>query len=345
MVTSGCGNLNKTLAVWFLLGVWLSMSACGSGARVGQEEPITASLAASPVVTASLPSESAVPTHTPSNTPAPSLTPNPTNTAGPSPTPIPTPAFGSAGVGNDFLFGNQPDDCELPCWQRLRVGQSDADDIQRMFETAFGFSEFQDMVGDTAESSDVPGMIAVTQVWTMVTPTPKTSFYVSVWLGKDAQIVEAIELFANSPQFERYIFPRQVLRKLGVPSNMLVRVDRTEKAEHGVAMLMMFYYDKGITVIYNLPAPIDIMNINDSSDDIATLCLGKSIYGMHVYLTKPLNNDLDTLSPLQQFLFGNVIEWWRSSLKPFEDVFDISLEEVTRLAEQQTNPCVSGTSW
>ena len=67
--------------------------------------------------------------------PAPTPAPTPTPAPAPSPTPAPTPVFGAGKVGNDFLFGNQPKGCELPCWQGLIIGQSDAGDIQATLDT------------------------------------------------------------------------------------------------------------------------------------------------------------------------------------------------------------------
>lgn len=276
----------------------------------------------------------------PGDTSTPLSTPTLTNTAGPSPTTAPTPAFGSARVGDDFLFSNQPEGCEFPCWQGLVIGQSTIDDVQSMFHIAFGFED------DVTFLEDPRSKFVYSRTEWEFAPDKQgdDGFSFLAVLNSRNHILEGIEIRAESPRFEVNVAPQYILRKLGEPSHMLVSIERGTVRDWGIAMLVMFYYDRGITVEY-LGVPLSIRVVDSGMPDVAKMCLGASppdrkYDDIIVYFTGPIASDLTNLSPIQESWFGSPIRTHTPSYKTFEEVFNLSLEEVTTLAQQQENLCL-----
>lgn len=233
----------------------------------------------------------------PTRTKRPSATPSVTLTPGPSPTPAPTPRFGAGKVGSDFLFGNQPEGCELPCWQGLVIGKSDAEDAQRMFEEAFGFGGTNAArPEDLFVNVGVPGLLRLTHQWHF-----DSGFsFVSTLLQENTHVLEAVLLYGDADRFEPYTSPQNILRNMGVPSHILFR---TQPAEVGgwYGSELLFSYEEGVTIRY---PPFLSREISQASGITLELCLGNlsESYGTRIYITPPLvGNDMDTLfSPMRK---------------------------------------------
>lgn len=328
------------------MGSVMALAGCGNvdaPASTATVPPQPSQLAATTMPTAS---------PRPTLTETPSSTPTVTPTAGPSPTPAPTPAFGSARVGNDFLFGNQPEGCELPCWQGLVVGKSNIEDVQSMFDTAFGLNDSYDFV-ETTNQAYPPGIVVAEHSWQFV--PGRELFAISVWFDETDQLTEAIDFMAVSPEFERYTSPQRILRELGMPSYGLMSIGRTEIDTRGTGRLMFFYFEQGFSVLYTgIPVWINTMNTNDFADDTAQICMntlssGMGHYTVHVYLTQPFPDGLIKLSPIQDFLIGTLIKTVNPPLMPFEEGFGLDLAKTANLVQQQDNACLStaptGVNW
>lgn len=334
-------------ARWFavvtvMLSSGLALSACNSIGTSTLDVHETATKLPQPQ-----PSElmaTAMPTLTPNptltETPAsPTLTPTLTPTSGASPTPAPTPVFGAGRVGVDFLFGNQPEGCELPCWQGLVVGKSDAGDIQTMFDTAFGFNgskifQFEHLEGDP----DLPGFVATSYSWTFrETLNWRDGFLVVAWIHEDTRILEAIDLDSEGNEFKPYSSPQQILRGLGVPSRMRVSIQQSEDPRWGLLNLVTMYGDIGVTVHH---AGAISITPDSQGNDVAKFCLGGLLdphYIVDVYLTAPFPSTASELSPVQEYYIGSGAY---SNDNLFQDVFGMSLEEVTKLAQEKDNACI-----
>ncbi len=268
-----------------VVGSVLMLSGCGN------------TDAAAPTATAIMRPTKPAATTTPTASPSPTLTQTPsstptiTPTAGPSPTPAPTPVFGSARVGNDFLFGNQPEGCELPCWQGLVVGQSDTANIQAMFDTAFGFDGskvFESRIWES-DTNAPPGLVNTYHLWTLREAEYwNDEFLVELWIREDRRILEAIRIDAEGNEFEPYSSPQQILRGLGVPSIMKVYIQQSaEDPRWGTLDLSMMYGDTGITVDY-----ADLISITPDlqGNDTTIFCLDRMQgphYTVDVYITEP----------------------------------------------------------
>jgi hypothetical protein len=243
-------------------------------------------------------------------------------------------------VGNDFLFGNQPEGCELPCWQELVVGQSNINDVQSMFNTAFGLDD-----GLTFHKDPESEFVYARHEWEFAPDKHRNEgFSFVVVLNPSNHILEGIELWAKSPRFEVYAAPQYILRKLGTPSHMLVSIERSTLRDWGIALLVMIYDNKGISIEY-LGVPLSIRVADGGMPDVAKMCLGASppnrMYDdIIVYFTEPIASDLTNLSPIQESWLGQSIKTHTPSYKTFEEVFSLSPEEVTTLAQRQENLCL-----
>lgn len=315
----------------------LALSACRNmdGSTPNTQEKVT-------VVASSEPTTTVAPTSTPIAilTETPSATPTATPTVGPSPTSIPTPAFGSSRVGNDFLFGNQPEGCELPCWQGLVVGESDTHDVQQAFETAFGFSGMSDLPMEKAftDSQGKPDLLVLPQQWFF--GDSGDTFFVGARVQKDSLMLQMIQFYGQGSQFEPYVNPQWILRNLGTPSHLLVSLGITEAA-NWANLELLISYSRGITVYYGLRV-VPVVGL-DSSNPSAELCLSNMTkYPLiDVFLTRPFEGD-DTNTLLSPLSYKGIdLDKVRvENYRPLEEVFGISLEEVTKLAQERDNACI-----
>lgn len=323
-----------------ILSSSLVLSACGSTSSSTPNTQEIATAASQPPETTAMAVSTL--TQTPTLTETPSATPTVTSTLGPSPTPAPTPIFGSVRVGNDFLFGNQPEGCRLPCWQGLVTGKSDVHDIQKAFEAAFGFSGMSDLPPESVfEDSGMPGLLVLPQQWTLQYrgEAGVDTFFVAAWVQRDTRILEAIRLNGEGSQFESYISLQRVMRELGTPSHILVSLGPTE-AGVWANLELMIIYDEGIAIYYG----VRILGVLEQAggDEVAELCLGNMPeYPItNVFLTKSIEgNDIETLlSPLRYM--GIDSKKIQSRFSTFQEAFGLSLEEVTKLAQERDNACV-----
>lgn len=177
------------------LTILLILTAC---AAATESPPPTAVLSNTPP-----------PTATSTDTPVPTITPSPT--LSPTTTEIlTTPDFEALPIAENFLFapGSDPD-CQLPCWQGLRVGESDREDVQRMFREVFGFNGEMDypleaypyednpyllLIMDYTPE-DYPELIATGHSWFWENGT---IFDIYLWLHQETDLLAGI-YFAYSP--------------------------------------------------------------------------------------------------------------------------------------------------
>ena len=110
----------------------------------------------------------------------------------------------------------------------------------------------------------------------------------------------------------------------------------SENPREGTASLTIAY-ERGVVITY-----LAIRAQYDTSHR-GTICLGPrpntNYYDVEVLLTRPFPNDPSDLLPLQDSLLGRLITA-SEQYRPFEEVFGISLEEITTMAQQPGDLCV-----
>jgi hypothetical protein len=140
----GCKNLIRfVMGALIGLGMLTALAGCAPAqdTPTATPSPIQTTHQANTVAALEATATSTAATTMPTLTPIPGSTPTATVTSGPSSThtpPVPTPDFLQLPFANNVLFAPAADpECQLPCWQGLRVGESNRDDIQAMFELDF----------------------------------------------------------------------------------------------------------------------------------------------------------------------------------------------------------------
>jgi len=251
-----------------------------------------------------------------------------------------TPAFGTNGIGPDFIFSGQSATCQLPCWHDLKVGISTFEDARRVFANVIGFRELPNL-------QDYPYVEGYHIAWNRWDLKAETSargpefFYFGSWFANSSKVLDAIELSGSSDQFEPYTSPAQVLKELGQPSQMLIApVTLSEDPSSGGTSLLLIY-QTGMVFYYSFAVHIE--NEPNHIGGNAKICLGdlpgvRGPYWVEAYIVKSIP-DITELSPLQMKLFGSNIA--ARSFQSLESPTGVTLSQITSSAKEQTNPCVS----
>lgn len=290
------------------------------------------------------------------NTLIPSLTPTLTPTPGPSPTTGPTPAFGTGVVTDDFLFGSQPPGCELPCWQGLNPGESNAGDIQVVFDRVFSLHGRHDFFapGSVYASTDdqIPGgSISTAYSWDFgSTATRADYFAITAHVNTASRVLEGIEFRPGADRFRPYASPQQVLKELGKPTLMLASRPGSEMCTAGTMQLLMAY-DRGVVLSYELYIYPIVFPRKACVDGTFTLCLDnlKGLYKSYpdttIYLTETFSRGLTTITPPQRALIGSLLDEsfvQNNGLVPFAEIFGQTPEQVSQLVQSSNEVCLTG---
>jgi hypothetical protein len=266
--------------------------------------------------------------------------------------PRPTPSVDDWNMTDDVLLSpSLVSDCELPCWQGLVIGTSGPNDVQAMFDNVFGLMGSRNFIEEIAEGKyivteeDYPplaGLILVTEKW-FLPPDFSEAFEVRLWL--DQGILIGMEFESASKAFDRFPTPQKILRTLGEPSHMLISLDMGNRTDL-VFLRILTIYDQGIILENFITIPVSLTVVDGVITGAhAEVCLGGETWYQYdkpivqsAYITEPLTNRLEDLSPLQQVFL--IDQFDTAPDVPVEEFFDITLEELISLALQDEDPCV-----
>ncbi|MBN1430517.1 MAG: hypothetical protein JXB07_19255 [Anaerolineae bacterium] len=223
-----------------------------------------------------------------------------------------------------------------------------------MFDTAFGFNGNHDFIEHAERDEKIMGLFHTGFGW-MIVPeqyepvlSPAVYFGVGAWYDEKAKTLEGMRLQVSLPRSKNGASPQRVLQKLGTPTHGFAKMEQTQQADLGFVSLMLVYANSGIAIEYiSIPITIYWKGTIDEIDDTGRICLGSLglpgniAYHLEVDFVEPFV-DLDNLSPMQQRLIGNPIALYRPPYKSFEDVFHLTLEEVTERAQRETDTCIEG---
>jgi hypothetical protein len=254
-------------------------------------------------------------------------TPAPTTTAV-----LPTPILPDW-ILRDFLFENQPVDCELPCWQGLTPGQSSVSETQSVLNKVFGFG------GERSSMSNGHG-------W-LLGEDPAEAFNISIQVEDTINILQGIEFrwfFQSLSKIDTNMSPQRVIAELGSPSHILMSVTSLEVSDQARLRLLMIY-QRGIVFNYDVIVRITFHE-NKPSNPIMEFCLGSSRWARgnspvtegEVDLMPPLSDDLDDLSPVQTLFIQNKIDVY--GVMPVQDILDLSVDEFADTALQGGDACI-----
>lgn len=313
--------------------VWLIGSAC----------------AISEVTTDTLPGAAATSDESP-----PTQTGNPElHTIAPSQTPdaimTPTPPL-PAVITDDFLFDGTDEYCQLPCWQELRIGQSTMEDIDSILGPALEINSIQDLSNNPSIVA-FPGYVSKTHQWFFGDTYDSSNLWIRVTVDEHKEMLQGLEFGWVHPQLDKKLYPQRLLQKLGEPSDMLIYLRETGMLTWQVIDILMAY-DVGVVFYAEARVPVNIeflttqgkRQIHQANLEV---CLGGEIwadqdYGgrsRHLFILDLLNDGLENLKPYQEWIVRDIpvrMEFFTS----IQEVFGVSLEEVTELAMQEGDACL-----
>ncbi len=358
-----------------ILAALLILTACTA--------PITATPSPSPTatLTTSPPTSTSTAIPTPTTTPSPTVYASPTfpvfPTATITPTPTeygrlpPTPAhFLYLYLSRDFLFGPSNDPtCQLPCWQGLRVGESNRQDIQGVLDTVFQFNGTVDHFKDNpldeltilVLTSDLPGTEAVGYEWVDTSKEDNNSSFVTYFIVDESSgILQGINFGYYPKGMFRTYTPQEVIEKLGIPSYLassVFKMGAEGVSDVGLITNLRLIYKDGIAFDFSYWVLVQSRNTTDGEKEVyAEYCLDgiKLDIGGDVYIVAPFTDLFeDELNPIQEMwiydlvdMSGAVPGWYyeiadsKGIIESRGELFGVSTEEFAETALQVEHPCL-----
>ncbi len=255
--------------------------------------------------------------------------PTPTST----PTITMTPEFHNPNPGEDIFFTPyDDDDCQLPCWQGLRIGESTIDDVQVMFDRVFGLTvteeSFITYLEDDLPRDEVAGTRMFKHFWEL----PGYSYFqINVVVDLDANILQGILLFqfrGDGTVFSPHS-PEQIIDMEGLPDYILM----SSAVEDHVDLILA--YREGFVFQYLMDATISEETIEGKNKSQSTFCLNGPIRVSTYYVVPPFEDPKnEPLAPIHRGWF-----WKFEKKESSEDVIGLSAEEIGEMALQSDNPC------
>jgi hypothetical protein len=259
-------------------------------------------------------------------------TTQPTLTLSETVVPVPLPSLPDS-VLEDFLFSRDFDpDCGLPCWQGLIVGEADRDDIQKTLDSVFGFDGrdvFSEPMPVLVEPPP-PGLELAVATWSFPSSYRLSArFYVDT----DTSLLEATAFnWGTSGEVLAPITLPQIIREMGTPSKMLVLAEG-QPGDTTFFQINVIYSD-GVFFYLSGGVPTNLTPYEGRFEGLFELCLDHMFGNRDAIITRPIPHALEQLSPLQEQLF-----FIPEGAVPFEQAFDVSLDELTDLALEQDGSC------
>jgi hypothetical protein len=330
--------VHYSLLVMFIMMMG-AVVGCAPGASL--EAPIAA------VTATAAPSSTA--TSLPTLTPSPTVTSIPrTDTPHPTRDPtVPTPIL-PASVSEDFFFGGNTPDCQLPCWNGLIVGESDCEDVQAVFVEVFGFDEVYDPFAELPPSYTIPGhpehqpnlppgFAVGGHRWGSENPT--YGLDIMPWVEEETCTLMGLEFrWGRGGSFDPPTQPQHIIQELGMPSQMLILVQMTELADY-LSVRLFTVYENGVVFFQAGHASIiTTTTAEGDADRVAEFCLDDrgGFGGGEARIVAPLLSD--DWDPIQETFVGGALN--DPHFVPIQEAFGINLEELTRIAIEEDNPCI-----
>ena len=313
------------------LSAVVAMSAL-SGCAVGVPSPTSMSLpnteisTLTPTVVTSKPTATSSPTVTATATPYPTSLPD-----------IPTPSL-SHRVLDNLIFGGVSEDCQLPCWHGLRIGVSGRDDVQRMFNSVFGFSGFLWPLPDFFAPPPL-GYQLVGHYWSIGKPY-YGDFYMLVFINNVTEKLARLSFLFHTrmTEFHPDVRPQRIIKELGTPQQWLMapleRGGQGDNFHLSVSSLMV--YDNGeLTFYHPMDWHVDEPIMQNGVETWNTeFCLDQ-YFDETVTIGEPLIDGFNKLTPLQETSFGIVRD-----MKPVQDILGVSAEDLAGWAVNESHPCI-----
>jgi len=258
-------------------------------------------------------------------------------TATPTATPVLEPSLSA-----NILFSN-PLGCTLPCWNDLIPGQSGRNEMRVVYQQVFGLDQsfFPDQPSKSPDEDFLPdGIAASSYVWYMSADFSET-FGVSALYNLEDYRLRSLFFHSTFPHFNHSLTPQRVLLELGTPSQFLISVGGTERADIAHVKLRMVY-EQGMVFLIETLTPASFSTTDNKFQGSIELCLGGNTWDngdRKIFLVEHMDNGVQNLSPIQTAAvtgFG----FDQDKMTEFEDFFNTTLAAISQLAKDNDNPCL-----
>ena len=271
-------------------------------------------------------------TYSPSATSTPLSTPEPTIILSPTIYATP-PAFADTLLQEDVLFGpGIVPDCELPCWNGLRVGSSTVQDVINVYVEIIGYENATMLFA--GEPNETSGLIHHGDIW-RIEEDPLVSLGMTVWIDSSSRTLQGISFRVHGTKFKKYITPALIISELGPPEAVYVKYEESGEVPKGVVRLAMLYATKGM--VFNLMTTSG-RNVNGLIDicfaDEHWINEGFPYGSTDVQIIEPFDEYVTPTALQQTFAMG----WTDSSFKPLDELTRMPIEDLAVLI--QNGECV-----
>jgi hypothetical protein len=254
--------------------------------------------------------------------------------------PVSTPDIVASKAVNNVIFAtNGEADCKLPCWHGLHIDQSGRADIQRVFDTTFGFDGSVDFF--SADRICQPNILGTPPEGIEYTGYPwnfknkSGAFGVYAAITEDAGVLKGLEFVYADPSNYKVRTNQQIIQKMGTPDYIYGRVGKNG-FEGDIFVNLILIYKQGVVFWsgYHLIGRSQNPNAVELS---AKLCLNESIETGGDYIVGPLNDlMIESLTSLQKRWLSFYFE---SPYGTVENVFGLTVNELAHIALQD-EPCL-----
>lgn len=264
----------------------------------------------------------------------------PTKPSTPTFTPLPSPTLAPFLI-SDLVFQRNPQDCILPCWQSLRVGSSSADDVYTMLERVFSLNEPTYL---PAGDYDPPqGYQVMGNTWDLSHPPLRylNSFAILALINQSTNRLEGLNLAFQTydPEFDPHISPRRAMTELGIPSFWLVQTE-VGGQDSSLEVMSIMIYQSGVIFFQRYSLTLNPEGNDQPANKVAQFCLGNNVFSEALLgIGEPFVNGYKNLSPAQTWTYVYKLDDPR--YRPIQDVFNVSLGEISKRISHETNPCLS----
>ncbi len=278
-------------------------------------------------------------------TPVPTITTSPTSTISPTASEIiPTPDLMDSPIVDGVLLSPHPaPDCQLPCWQGLRVGESDRDDIQTMFDEVFGFRGTRAFFKDPTLLApiwipDVPGTQADGYEWEFT----DVHFDVVTVIDQNSGILQGIRLIYSSQNILNLSTFQQIIHELGPPDyyfTLPVMDINLAPPGSSVPIDIILFYNEGMAFGLTSQGNFQETMVGEQKENLVHFCLDSKVtIGMSYFVPPFTSLGYNDLPPLSEEWFSRYINpklGWISG----DEAFGISVSQFSDFAYQDP-PCI-----
>jgi hypothetical protein len=235
-------------------------------------------------------------------------------------------------VADDYFFAISEDpDCRLPCWQGLRVGESEESDVLQRFDDVFGYLSFSPApLGTGLGFYSLPedGFRPVGYYWDF-----DDGYFDALAVVEDGSGTIRTLVFNNSARLGNgevtFHTPQAILRALGEPAAIHAEFLETAPTAPVAGLGRVFIvYDQGIA--FFLVMSYDVMEY-----DTFQFCLGQQPTMERIMIFEPYSGADDELDELQRAILR------RTYYPTVEEIFGLSPADLTRIARTEDNACLT----